>query len=811
MSQSKRLRWTDLFGVLGILLLMVSIPATIAQDESSPAEVEFTLPPPRAGDFLELEAVVQWKEEPAQVVGPVVTVEHRLPTADEAPIPVDFAVVHRYPALNLTVGEVVVRSHPYEVTYYYNEGAIVYFRLEGSTTDIWGNTATRAKEYAAYGRSSLAYAMGTEVYHTRDVSSALQRLAADALGPGRTAVSSDLTVEHHDKLVYGGTNSAVEQMFGGLEDALDALEGPDECEVLNLFPFPRYGGAGPIPYGMFQMTKQLPLSDCSHDIWSWFHPDHPERVGYHYEVRAADERVVALDVLPRRLLAGEGAPYVLAPNDARDDETIPDAVPLDPVLPLVSLRDMDQDPTPLLRGITFEKLRGVLASDGSPEDVRDALRQGARIVDFAWREDNFTTIPIDGSRFHPLIPALEGPRATARFETFWSLALATDEGELWLVDLMLEDTPQGDLEVRDIWDACPDEGCQHLPDPAVFDLDRQVSVPAALVAAIQDDLEELGVERAHPDAAAPTALAFRSHWYEKEYGEGQVAPIPFVDMHGYGTSYYDPRFNVEADWRSEGSAVWRQGNTPAGGYEDGADGYYDLSTGRMLARHVWEKQEDPVVSEVQPQSTTAPYIFTPGLVAPASAGLALILLSLFVRLVSALKAGAHYPFAVWLYAKIPKHKVLTQERRAALMDIIEAEPGITVSEVIRRSGYGWGATVHHLATLERNGLVTKLHQGRTLHWYAAATIDRKERLLFAAMQQPDQAQILAAAERGAVSAEELAELTGRSRSRVSRLANRLATMGLLEKVRDRRTVRFRLAGSPALPQHEPVESDGVVA
>jgi DNA-binding transcriptional ArsR family regulator len=76
-----------------------------------------------------------------------------------------------------------------------------------------------------------------------------------------------------------------------------------------------------------------------------------------------------------------------------------------------------------------------------------------------------------------------------------------------------------------------------------------------------------------------------------------------------------------------------------------------------------------------------------------------------------------------LFTRIATPEVLVHRRRAALHALLAAEPGLTATDLRRRTGAGWGAIQHHIAVLEAHGLVVRHRDGRHSRLFLAGQVD----------------------------------------------------------------------------------------
>jgi predicted transcriptional regulator len=77
--------------------------------------------------------------------------------------------------------------------------------------------------------------------------------------------------------------------------------------------------------------------------------------------------------------------------------------------------------------------------------------------------------------------------------------------------------------------------------------------------------------------------------------------------------------------------------------------------------------------------------------------------------------------ALGLYARLRRHQMEEHPRRAMLLQLIQEEPGIHVAVLRRRSGLAAGVVRHHLDQLLHHGLVRRVREGRSTHFYVHGT------------------------------------------------------------------------------------------
>ncbi len=182
-----------------------------------------------------------------------------------------------------------------------------------------------------------------------------------------------------------------------------------------------------------------------------------------------------------------------------------------------------------------------------------------------------------------------------------------------------------------------------------------------------------------------------------------------------------------------------------------------------------------------------------GLPAPATAiGAIATLAALLVLAWPWLKAGG--PLA--LFSRVSGGRVLENPRRAALLDLVEAEPGIHLRELARRTGQAEGALRHHLARLVDAGKVRAVRGPRYLCYFPVGAVDRNVAAAAPLLKSDVARRLLerCAAEPG-LSGQRLAADLGVTPGAVTYHVQRLSAAGLLQQ---RRLGREQLVDVTAL-------------
>jgi predicted transcriptional regulator len=146
---------------------------------------------------------------------------------------------------------------------------------------------------------------------------------------------------------------------------------------------------------------------------------------------------------------------------------------------------------------------------------------------------------------------------------------------------------------------------------------------------------------------------------------------------------------------------------------------------------------------------------------------------------------------VALYSRLTRSNLLDNEHRDQVYKLIQAEPGLNVSEIAKRAQLGWGTTVYHLDRLEREGFVAAERGGLSKCYFAVGLLDREARRATAALREGPRREVAAVllAQPGITQAE-LAQQLGMSASAASKQVTKLETAGLVRREREWKTVRL---------------------
>lgn len=165
---------------------------------------------------------------------------------------------------------------------------------------------------------------------------------------------------------------------------------------------------------------------------------------------------------------------------------------------------------------------------------------------------------------------------------------------------------------------------------------------------------------------------------------------------------------------------------------------------------------------------------------------------------------------VALYSRLSKSELLDNEHRDKVYKLVQAEPGIAMSEIGARLGIGWGTVVYHLDRLERVGFVASERSGMHRCWFPVGTVPRAAREGIGALKAETTRNVaLFLVGRPGASQTDLCEGLGLSASAASKQVSKLEKAGLVRRERDWKTVHLfpeptlgGLLGQEPAAQHE---------
>lgn len=799
MTERTRLwRWVDLLALTGLLVLLVGLPASGSDGANGQPYAQattFEIPWPRVGDHIVYDLVVD-DGNGLRTYEALMEVERRLAVPGEVPVDAPFVEERTFRPMHDTRDHFVLDSRGWmDRTYYLASGERAYVVAEGirpafdNETDYrdeveWVEIQWEGQIPAREVGTTHWYEMGATVAHRPDDRSALNALIQNTLNEPKTPyIPTIAEAEYHGEDLYAFGFGSDRLHMERTVNAIFPSEHAEEC-AMHLghwyWPF----GSLPLLAYWDDRTKE-----CFQDDGYWVQPDHAGLAGAHWERQWEDGRTITMDLLPRLLERGDGPEYRPLSRWIDLEQDTVSRVERNARPPAtVSARDIELDPRPIVRNLTLPALRHAFIANG-PECVRDFLLDGGRIVSFGWYHqwnhtllDRTPQTPVS----YPDIPILPGGHdpgdTTATYLSSWDLAFADANGLVMTASPAVEETYPGPTIAFSGWSegdggTCTEEG--RMVDP-----DVRVVPPAELAAdAANRVIDYLELPPSHHDTAL-TVFAFDPAFEWESTSETHPVGIGWLSGRN---SVMPNAVGKDMPWYDSALGVAKFTHITPGYYHPIA-GAISAHDGELVHESRWHYSgESPspdaslaVRGDAVQYRDAAPW--------GRDAGFALLGTWLVVRIALAIRVGAHFPVVAWLYAKIQDSDVLLHERRSAIIAVLRHDPGMTASDVSKRLGLAWGATVHHLDRLSQAGLVRGVRDGRRRRFVVVEDgVGAKEALA----ASPERARLVAAlAEEPGLSATELATRLSRDRTSVARLAAQLVELDLLERRRDGRKVRF---------------------
>jgi DNA-binding transcriptional ArsR family regulator len=144
-----------------------------------------------------------------------------------------------------------------------------------------------------------------------------------------------------------------------------------------------------------------------------------------------------------------------------------------------------------------------------------------------------------------------------------------------------------------------------------------------------------------------------------------------------------------------------------------------------------------------------------------------------------------------LFVKLNRHQVEHQHVRKAIVDLIQARPGLTTQEIRTELDLAWGETAHHVNVLQQGGILIPVQWGRNRHWFDQRHVTAADRALQTALHHTPARRMLEAlwAAPG-TRQEELSAQLRLHRATLQFHARKLAALGLLDRRREAAQVRY---------------------
>jgi predicted transcriptional regulator len=143
------------------------------------------------------------------------------------------------------------------------------------------------------------------------------------------------------------------------------------------------------------------------------------------------------------------------------------------------------------------------------------------------------------------------------------------------------------------------------------------------------------------------------------------------------------------------------------------------------------------------------------------------------------------------FSRIKRSQVLDHKLRDKVHALIRENPAITPTELKKATGVGWGTIVHHLAVMEREGLIASRIEGRHRRFFLADEVPPRERASLAVLANQRTQEIYTdLLDNPGLATPELAQRVGLSSPGALWHLKRLEGSGLVSRRRDGRYVRY---------------------
>lgn len=161
----------------------------------------------------------------------------------------------------------------------------------------------------------------------------------------------------------------------------------------------------------------------------------------------------------------------------------------------------------------------------------------------------------------------------------------------------------------------------------------------------------------------------------------------------------------------------------------------------------------------------------------------------------AIKFGAGRYLLAPLYARIHRDEVLEHPVRDDILSTVSQEPGISASELGRRTQCGWGTLVYHLSVLEREKMVWSAREGRHRRYFAQGRVNYSDRDAIGLLRNTSSRRLADAVRASpGIIQKDLSRILSLSPSTIAWHVDRLEGAGLILKEADGRQVRYYPSG-----------------
>jgi DNA-binding transcriptional ArsR family regulator len=330
--------------------------------------------------------------------------------------------------------------------------------------------------------------------------------------------------------------------------------------------------------------------------------------------------------------------------------------------------------------------------------------------------------------------------------------------------------------------------CQR-PAPANRTVETPLSRPDAPAAECDEDAdrpifagEANPPEPVGPDAIPETAATFGAaleRWAMLDPDAHEEPVVSAIYRPWTTETRPDPQLGVGRSLETATSAVVSSSRS-------GSGAIVDLETGRTLTQQFSQRETFGLVGEPAPLATSdanAPdgSDEVPVLVGSA-AGLGLLGLLAYVATSGGLSG---------LYARITGRETLEHLTRQAIVNLLDETPGLHENAIGRRVDANERTVEHHLDMLVREDVLATLERGGYKHYFVNGRHAPREMQALATLRRGRAEEIYELVRnRPGIGVSELAEAADVSKPYASKLVNRLVDAGLVDKVREGRSVEL---------------------
>ncbi len=143
-----------------------------------------------------------------------------------------------------------------------------------------------------------------------------------------------------------------------------------------------------------------------------------------------------------------------------------------------------------------------------------------------------------------------------------------------------------------------------------------------------------------------------------------------------------------------------------------------------------------------------------------------------------------------LYARITRDEVFDNDVRERIFNIVNADPGVSATDLASRAAVSWGTTMYHLDVLEQNRVVTSMKDGRYRRYFVNGADLASTKAEVAVLKNDRTAAVARiVAETPGSTQKEISRATGMTPQALHWHMARLSEAGLVRKVREGRVVR----------------------